>query len=171
MRMRTLATVAATAAIGLATVAGPAAADHTKGKKYLDLDLTREAAAAADDGFGVAPEGTSGTGNMYINAGQERFCFFSDIETPEDVTFDAIHLHEKDADSDNPLTGPVVINLTGLIVDSDEDGQTDGTRGCVTADKKLLRDVLREPSDYYINAHFEGIGPVIRANFDHNGNA
>lgn len=170
MRIRTLLASAAIAATSLAVVAGPAAADHTKGKKILGLDLTVEAAVAAADGFGIAPEGTSGTGDMYINAGQERFCFFSDITTTDDADFAAIHLHEKDADSANPQTGPVVIDLTSLITE-----EADGTAGCVEADTQLLREVLSAPSDYYINAHFvvdgvDGI-PVIRANFDNNGNA
>jgi|GEM_PF-6582163 len=149
MRIRTILASTAIAAVGLAALAGPAAADHTKGKKYLDLDLTREAAIAADDSFGVAPEGSSGEGAMYLNHGQERFCLFLDFELPQDVEIVGLHLHEKETGSQS---GPVVIQASGLIAD---DGLS--AQGCVTGDREFLRGVLSEPDDYYINAHTDDV--------------
>ncbi len=160
MRIRTLLASAAIAATSLAMVAGPAAADHTKGKKYLDVELTREAAIAADDGFGVAPEGSSGEGAVYLNHGQERFCAFFDFELPEGVSIVAMHLHEKE---DGEQNGPPVIFLDSLIA---EDGQS--SSGCVTGDREFIRGVLSAPSDYYINAHTSVDATVIRTELGQN---
>ncbi len=160
MRIRTILASAAIAATSLALVAGPAAADHTKGKKYLDVQLTRDAAIEAGDNFGVAPEGSSGEGAVYLNHGQERFCAFFDFDLPEDVSIVALHLHEKAEGSQN---GGVVVNLGGLLA---EDGQS--SQGCVEADREFIRGVLSAPSDYYINAHTSAGATVIRTEFGQN---
>ena len=152
MRIRSILASTAIAAVGLAALAGPAAADHTKGKKYLDLDLTREAAIAANDNFGVAPEGSSGEGAMYLNHGQERFCLSLEFELPQDVEIVALHLHEKAPGSQN---GPVVVQASGLLA---EDGQS--AEGCTTGDREFLRGVLSSPEDYYINAHTDDVTTV-----------
>ena len=164
MRIRHLLATAAVAAMTLGVAAGPASADHTKGKKYLDVELTREAAIEAGDSFGVAPEGTSGEGALYLNAGQDRFCVDLDFEVPEGVTFAAIHLHEKAPGSQS---GPVVVQLSGTI-----DGDT--ADGCADADREFLRGVLTSPDEYYVNAHFVGEGieagelPVVRTEIGRN---
>lgn len=163
MHIRTTTTVLAVAMLLLGLIAGPASADHTKGKKYLDIQLTREAAIEADDGFGIAPEGTSGSGAMYLNHGQERFCLFLDFELPADVTIVALHLHEKDPASANPQTGPVAIDASPLLVD----GGT-ASQGCVEGDREFLRGVLSSPDEYYINAHTTDGASVIRANIGQN---
>lgn len=157
MRFQKILATAATAAMALAVTAGPAAADHTKGKKYLDASLTREAAVAAEDPFGVAPAGSSGEGAFYLNHGQDRFCAFLDFDLPDGVTMVALHVHEKAPGTQN---GGVVIQLSDLI---SEDGQS--TAGCVTADREFLRGILSSPDDYYVNAHTnEGLS-VIRTEF------
>lgn len=166
MRLRTPAIALTAAVLSAGMLAGPAEADHTKGKKYRDFELTTAAAAAAEDEFGVAPEGSFGEGAMYLNAGKERFCLFLDFDVPEDYTVAALHLHEKDPSSANPQTGPIVIDASSLI--------TDGTasEGCVTGDRATLRGVLSEPDDYYVNAHYSdgtpGELPVIRGNIGRN---
>ena len=73
MRIRHLLATAAVAAMTLGVAAGPASADHTKGKKYLDVELTRDAAIEAGDDFGAAPEGTRGSGALYVNHGRQIF--------------------------------------------------------------------------------------------------
>ena len=172
MHVRKTIAIGVAAAGFLAMGIGTAQADHTKGKKYLDVELTREAAIAADDGFGIAPEGTAGSGAMYLNHGQERFCLFLDFETPDDVDIIAMHLHEKSAE-DNPQTGPVVIDASPLLRDEDgallfdEDGDQI-SRGCVSGDREFLRGVLSEPDEYYVNAHTSDGLTVIRANIGQN---
>lgn len=163
MKIRALTLALLMAVLSVVLFAPTASADHTKGKKYLDVTLTRDAAIAADDGFGIAPEGTAGAGAMYLNHGQERFCLFLDFEAPEGVTIIALHLHEKDADSANPQTGPVVIDVSGQI---SEDGLS--SSGCVIADREFLRGVLSSPDEYYVNAHTSDGLTVVRANIGQN---
>ncbi|MFP5322476.1 MAG: CHRD domain-containing protein [Acidimicrobiia bacterium] len=159
MKLRTAIVGVAAAAGLLALTAGPAQADHTKGKKYLDLELTREAAIAAEDPFGAAPEGSSGEGAMYLNHGQERFCLFLEFELPPDVEIVALHLHEKAPGTQN---GDIAIDATQLIADADS------TTGCMSADREEIRGVLSNPEDYYINAHTSVDATVVRTELDRN---
>ena len=151
MKLRTIAAGAVATAGILALTAAPAQADHTKGKKYLDLELTPQPAIDADDPFGAAPAGSSGEGAMYLNAGQERFCLFLDFDLPEGVEIVALHLHEKDPGAQN---GGIAIDATELIAD---DGLS--TEGCVSGARDELRGVLSNPDDYYINAHTNADDP------------
>ena len=162
MNLRTLPAALAVAALSVGLVASPAHADHTKGKKYRDFELTRSAAAAVNDPFGVAPAGTSGEGAMYLNAGKKRFCLFLDFEVPEGNAIVAMHLHEKDADGANPQVGPIVIDASSLL---NEDGTA--SSGCVSADRSVLRGVLSSPDDYYVNAHTQDLS-VVRGNIGQN---
>lgn len=168
MKLRNIAVGAVAAAGMLALTAAPAQADHTKGKKYFDLELTRQAAIDANDNFGPAPVGSSGAGDMYLNAGQERFCLFLDFDLPEGVEVIALHLHEKAPGTQN---GPIVIEASDLVA---EDGKS--SSGCVTGDREFLRGVLSEPDQYYINAHTNVDDPeteiqgfsVVRTELGHN---
>ncbi|MCO8128999.1 CHRD domain-containing protein [Acidimicrobiia bacterium EGI L10123] len=159
MKLRTLAVGAAATGI-LALTAAPAQADHTKGKKYFDLELTPQAAVDADDPFGAAPEGSVGTGAMYLNHGQERFCLFLDFDLPEDVQIVALHLHEKAPGEQN---GGIAIDASDLIVDGGE-----STTGCMTGDRDSLRGVLSDPDEYYINAHTNEDLTVVRTELGRN---
>jgi hypothetical protein len=47
--------------------------------------------------------------------------------------------------------GPVVVGFDALI-----DGS--GFAGCVDVDRQLVRDIIRNPSDYYVNVHLGGGG-------------
>lgn len=162
MRLRTLFTALAAAVLSVGVAAAPASADHTKGKKY-DLELTRAAAIAVNDPFGIAPEGTSGSGTLSLNPGQERFCLNLDFTVPEGTTIVAMHLHEKDADGANPQVGPIVVDATSLINDAG-----DASSGCVSADRSVLRGVLMDPDDYYVNAHTSDDLSVVRGNLGRN---
>lgn len=159
MKLRTLAVGAAAAGI-LALTAAPAQADHTKGKKYFDLELTPQAAVDANDPFRPAPDGSSGEGAMYLNAGQERFCLFLEFDLPGDLRIDALHLHEKAPGEQN---GGIAIDASQLIV---EDGQS--STGCLTGDRESLRGVLSDPGDYYINAHTSADLTVVRTELGRN---
>lgn len=158
MKLRFLAVGVAAAGV-LALTAGPAQADHTKGKKYLDLELTREAALEAGDSFGAAPEGSSGSGAMYLNPGQERFCLFLDFELPEGVEIVALHLHEKVPGTQN---GGVAIDAGTLLAD---DGQS--SSGCVAGPREELEGLLSSPEEYYVNAHTNDDLTVVRTELGH----
>lgn len=159
MKLRTLAVGAAAAGI-LALTAAPAQADHTKGKKYFDLELTPQAAVDAADPFGPAPDGSSGEGAMYLNHGQERFCLFLEFDLPGEVEIVALHLHEKDPGTQN---GGIAIDASELIVEGGE-----STTGCMTGDRDSLRGVLSDPGEYYINAHTSEDLTVVRTELGRN---
>lgn len=162
MRFRNLLAGAAIAATSLALVAGPAAArpDQPSGKAYQGLELTRQAAIDAGDNFGVAPEGSSGEGAMYLNHGQRQFCLDLEFDLPEGVSILALHLHEKAPGAQN---GGVVIQASGLLAG---DGQS--ADGCVEGDREFIRGVLSEPSEYYINAHTNVGLTVVRTEIGRN---
>jgi hypothetical protein len=54
----------------------------------------------------------------------------------------ASHIHDAPAGS----TGPAVITLTP----PDASGLS---RGCVSATRRLINDIIRHPSEYYVNVH------------------
>lgn len=86
------------------------------------------------------PDGT-GTAVLRLNPGQEEVCFtlmVADIQLP------AIGAHIHVGDVDSP--GPVVVPLT-----APDAGGT--SSGCVSADRDLVRAILRSPEAYYVNVH------------------
>ena len=86
------------------------------------------------------PDG-SGTAWVTINSGQGEVCFAIFVE---DIALPAIgaHIHVGDA----TISGPVVVGLAP----PDATGSSDG---CVSADKELLKTIIQEPWNYYINVH------------------
>lgn len=164
MGSRRVLTVIASTVMTLGLLAGPVSADHTKGKKFRDVSLTRAAAIEAGDPFGVAPEGSSASGALYLNHGKNRFCAFLDFEIPTGFALVALHVHEK---APGTMNGPVVIDLSSTI-----DGSSAG--GCVTAARDSLRGILSSPGDYYVNAHIDDTTTaaleltVVRTEFGHN---
>lgn len=84
------------------------------------------------------PDG-SGTARITLNAGQQEICFELTVTDIEPAT--AAHIHEGPAGS----AGPVVVSLAA---------PTSGhSKGCVAADRELIREVLQNPSHYYVNVH------------------
>ena len=111
--------------------------------------------AAADDGgrpFTVAltgaaerpgpgdPDG-SGTATLRLNPGQEEVCFTLTVENIG-LPATGAHIHVGDVET----FGPVVVGLT-------PPDATGTSSGCVTADRDLLRSILRDPDGYYVNVH------------------
>ena len=117
--------------------------------------LTFAPSAAADDGgrpFTVAltgaaerpgpgdPDG-SGTATLSLNPGQEEVCFTLTVENIG-LPATGAHIHVGDVET----FGPVVVGLT-------PPDATGTSSGCVTADRDLLRSILRDPDGYYVNVH------------------
>ncbi len=165
MRTRKVLTTAAAGLTALAIVALPADAAHTKGKKLHGLQLTAAAAQAANDGFGVLAD-TSGSATLYLNHGQDRVCIRAEFDGQEIV---ALHIHEKDADSDNPQTGPVVVDFAAALDADDPATDTQEADVCLTGqdNRDTIRGILSTPDEYYINAHGPDLS-VIRTNLGHN---
>lgn len=134
MRRTTLAQalVSALALVALPTIA--AADPPPSAGRPITVEMT---GAAERPGPGD-PDG-SGIAHLRLNPGQERICYTLDVSDIAPAT--AAHIHV--AGPDQP--GPVVVPL---------DPPTSGTSaGCVTVDRDLVLDIVRDPSGYYVNVH------------------
>jgi hypothetical protein len=84
------------------------------------------------------PDG-SGSARLAINPGIGEICYELTVSDVEDVT--AAHIHRAPPDS----AGPVVVPL-----DAPADGSSEG---CITVDRELALDILKNPESYYVNVH------------------
>jgi hypothetical protein len=86
------------------------------------------------------PDG-SGTASLRLNPGQEEVCFelsVSNIALPAT----GAHIHVGTAD----VAGPVVVPLTAPDVSGT-------SSGCVSADRELIKSIIQNPEEYYVNVH------------------
>ena len=86
------------------------------------------------------PDG-SGTATITLNPGQGEVCFelwVSDITLPAT----GAHIHVGTATQ----AGPVVVALTP----PDASGSSSG---CVSADRDLIKAIIQNPEQYYVNVH------------------
>ena len=147
-----------------ALVLGLAACDAAGPDDPASSYATAEPAATADaraDGFTgraltatltgeaeVGPGDLDGSGSALVrlNSGQEQVCFDVDVEDIGAPT--RIHIHEAPAG----VNGPVVVTFFDLVVNPDAEVPAD-LRGCVSADRDLVKEIRKTPSDYYVNVH------------------
>ena len=125
-----IATMLAVAALVLVAMA-PA----TAGGRPFTVDLTGEAEVTA---AGVPNQGDldgSGTAVLRVNPGLGQVCWTITVSGIDPVT--GAHIHEAPATT----TGPVVVPLAPY------------TDGCTDVDRELALDIIRNPSDYYVNVH------------------
>lgn len=86
------------------------------------------------------PDG-SGTASLRLNPGQGEVCFeltVSNIALPAT----GAHIHKAPAGA----PGPVVVPL----IRPDASGSSSG---CVSADRELIKDIIQNPEEYYVNVH------------------
>lgn len=129
------------ALIALATVAvwGSAALAKTvvagvQGGRLLSADLS-----GANEVPGPGDPDGSGTAVISVKPSKERLCF--ELSAANIAPATAAHVHEGPAG----VAGPVVVTLTP---------PTSGfSSGCVTVDKTLLKDIKKNPDEYYVNVH------------------
>jgi CHRD domain len=86
------------------------------------------------------PDG-SGSAQLTFNPGLGEICFELTVENIA-LPATAAHIHEAPIG----VAGPVVVPLTA----PDASGVSSG---CVSADPALVKDILKHPSDYYVNVH------------------
>lgn len=127
---QTLITLASVLILSVA-LTGPAFAGGAK----LSTTLTGAAEVPPADLDG------SGTATLTVNVGQSEVCF--DIVV-RDITLPATgaHIHAAPAGTN----GPVVVALTP----PDASGVSSG---CVSADRELVKAILKSPEQYYVNVH------------------
>jgi len=95
--------------------------------------------SGAEEVPGPGDEGGSGSAFLTFNPGQGLVCWeltAADIMTPT-----AAHIHEAAAG----FAGPVVVTLS-----PPEDGSSSG---CTSIDSILIKEIIQDPSGYYINIH------------------
>jgi hypothetical protein len=117
------------AAFGMSALAA-----HETDKQVGGRPLSAALTGAAEVGEGD-PDGM-GIGAITVNIGQGIICY--DVSAMNIGTVTGVHIHEAPVGVD----GPVVV---GLSFGS----------GCVTVERDLAKDILKNPSDYYINVHTE----------------
>lgn len=108
----------------------------TKGGVRLSTNLT---GAAEVPGPGD-PDG-AGTATIRLRVGQAQICH---MLTASNITLpaSAAHIHVAPAG----VAGPVVVPL----ITPDADGSVEG---CVSAPRALIKQILKNPSGYYVNVH------------------
>jgi CHRD domain-containing protein len=112
------------------------AASATAGGRPLSAELT---GAAEIPGPGD-PNG-SGTVHLTLNQGQGTVCFNLEWNGLRGAVT-AAHIHEAPAG----VAGPVVVPLFTTPRASPEEG-------CVQADPALIKDIRKNPDEYYVNLH------------------
>ena len=131
MRTRLLLALSAVALVTLLALAGSASA----GGRPLSTDLSgvEEVPPADPDGTGFA--------HISLNSGTGEVCWSI---TASDITLPATaaHIHEAPAG----VNGGVVVTLSP----PDESGMASG---CTIADTALVKDIRKNPAEYYVNVH------------------
>ncbi len=138
MKQRRLFAVLLLAALAALALAGPASAAKLggadQGGRQLATTLTgeQEVPGPGDpDGIGFAA--------VTLNPGQGLVCYELSVSGIAPAT--AAHIHEAPFGE----AGDVVVTLGA---------PTDGSSsGCVEVDRALVKDILQNPSEYYVNVH------------------
>ena|SRR5688500_6537882 len=121
-------------AVGLSGDERVQTAAAVRGGRPLITTLTGEAEVPGPGD----PDGT-GTATITFNPGQGEVCFELTVANIAPAT--AAHIHVGPVG----VAGPVVVGLTPPTSGS--------STGCVAADGDLVKAIIQEPSDYYVNVH------------------
>jgi hypothetical protein len=132
LKLSVLALVGIVAALSLP---GGALANGTK----LSTDLS-----GAEEAPGPGDSDATGTAHLTLNQGTGTVCY--DLSWANiDGTVVAAHIHEGPAG----VAGPVVVPL--FVGQSF--GGTDSDSACVSSDRARIKDIRKNPTEYYVNVH------------------
>jgi len=84
------------------------------------------------------PDG-SGTATITLNYGQGQVCW--DLTVSDIAPATAAHIHVGPAG----VAGPVVVGLSAPTSGS--------SSGCASADRDLIKAIIQNPEEYYVNVH------------------
>ena len=122
--------IATTAALGLVATGAIA----QTGGRPLTATLS-----GADEVPGPGDPDGRGNARVTVNPGKGEICYTLKVSGIEPAR--AAHIH----DGDKGTAGPVVVTLTA---------PTSGTSsGCATVSREQALEILKDPSDYYVNVH------------------
>ncbi len=126
---RILPVIAATVLLGSTAVY---AAEDAGAQFTTTLDGASEVPVTGD------PDGM-GTATIRVNPGRAQICYTISVSGIAPATM--AHIHEAPAGS----PGPVVAGLSA---------PASGTsQGCVSVTRELAKEIIKNPSDYYVNVH------------------
>ena len=134
-----LSLIASTAAAS-AAFAQPVA----EGGRKFTTSLTGLAECNAAGACDLGDSNGAGTAQIFVNVGQQRVCWnitVSNIDPPTRA-----HIHK------GPVTGAggIVVSFFETLATADLESCTSTT---TPVDRALLRDILQNPQDYYVNVH------------------
>ncbi len=130
--MRSLRALLALALVG-ALLAVSAAAVSAGGRPLATTLNGAEEVPGPGDADGT------GSASITVNPGLGQVCFTLSVSNI--ATAAAAHIHEAPAG----VAGPVVVGL-----DAPSSGSSSG---CKTVSRELAKDIIQNPSDYYVNVH------------------
>lgn len=128
-------------AIGALALAAPVAGTAAGGKGGRPLHATLLGATEVPN---PGDANATGTVKLRLNSGQRRICYrliWRDI----DGTVSAAHIHEAPTGQ----AGPIRVNLFVAQTLSGTGSKSD----CVTASRAQIKDIRKDPADYYVNVH------------------
>jgi CHRD domain len=97
----------------------------------------------AEEAPGPGDADATGQADLRLNQGQRRICFDLSWENIDGTVF-AAHIHLAPVG----VPGDIVVPLfEGTFAG------TDSISDCVHADRSLVKDIRKHPSDYYVNVH------------------
>lgn len=131
--MKSIASSAFAAAAVALALAAPASAQNAEGGAKLSATLTGAAEVPAGD-----PDGT-GSFSARVNPGQMQVCY--DLTAANIATATAAHIHEAPAGQNGGIVVPLTAPATG------------SSTGCATVTRELALELIKSPSDYYVNVH------------------
>ncbi|MFN2346071.1 MAG: CHRD domain-containing protein [Dermatophilaceae bacterium] len=140
---RTMIALALVAAVGGGSAATATAAPDRGTGRPLTTTLTPDQEVAPFAGI----KGASGSFSARLNPGRGLICV--DLTT-EGVDLVLAHIHEGPAGTN----GPVLFDFSALV-----DPESGTAAGCLAADRALIKEIIANPSDYYVNVH-EGVPPT-----------
>jgi hypothetical protein len=84
------------------------------------------------------PDG-GGTTQVTLNTDKNEVCYDLTVTKVDDAT--AAHIHEGAVGKDGPVKVPL---------DTPKGGSA---KGCKTADAAVIKDIMANPANYYVNVH------------------
>jgi hypothetical protein len=143
-------------AVGLATAAtsrnngpAPAAAPAPSASRDLGRAFGTGFTAKLVGSVEVPPgdPNASGTGLIRLNAAEGLVCFKL-VVTGANAPIVAAHIHRGAAG----VAGPVVVTLVAPAATA-ANANVQQSKGCVSADPSLIREIAANPAGFYVNTH------------------
>lgn len=115
---------------------------QTRSNTAAKQDMNHTMEIALSGGAEVpGPGDTNGSGMAHLTFNHDKGEVCYDITAKDIQTPTAAHIHMAEAGK----SGPVKIPL--------KKGADGNWKGCATADKSLINDIMKNPGNYYVNVH------------------